>query len=408
MEDATRALPVGRRAGTGEQRGAAIERERGVDTFASASERADSRPRPRQLIAPQRPRRARSISACIDRIDRAPASRISVRLRGRRAASASALTLARADARHRVRRDHDRRLDRVAEDRHPRHRSLCARRDRAQRRTADRLGRRRRVLCLAPTTAAGRSTAAATCVIERHHAAGAVLDADALRSDGRLSPMRSNRHGFTSQEIVAPRRRQLRDRRRAARARRQLAADRRRRALRAGAAPLRHAGRRRDARRREGCADAGGRLPRGRAHDPLAALAARRAAARRHRASRRRCCCCRAPRRRTPIRGSPPIAPVNSVVAAAAADAGRAPCCRSWIRPSPPRSAATILPPARSSSRAGQPGLYVGVVLHAQRRRLLRDQRPRRRPPHHRARSDDAAHSAPNCPRKRTSPRPTG
>ena len=54
--------------------------------------------------------------------------------------------LVRADARHRLRRVHHRRLDRLAEDRHDRHRSLCARDDRAQRRIADRRRRRRRLL----------------------------------------------------------------------------------------------------------------------------------------------------------------------------------------------------------------------------------------------------------------------
>ena len=91
--------------------------------------------------------------------------------------------LVRVDARNRVRGDHDRRLDGVAEDRHRRRRSLCARRDRAQRRTADRLGRRRRVLRVGR-----RSRPAARRPLryhlERKHAAGALLDADALRSRG--------------------------------------------------------------------------------------------------------------------------------------------------------------------------------------------------------------------------------
>ena len=82
--------------------------------------------------------------------------------------------------------------------------------------------------------------------------------------------------------------------------------------------------------------------------------------------------------------------------------------CRSWIRPSRSRCAATIFPAAAQAQRAGQPSLYVGYVLHAQQRRLLRDQRPRRRTPRDRARSDDHGSSTRDCPRKRTSPRPTG
>ena len=83
-----------------------------------------------------------------------------------------------------------------------------------------------------------------------HDAAGALLDPDAVRSAtarlvaNAVEPLRLHQPGDRAQ-----RRRQLRDRGRAARAARQLAADRRHRALLAGAAPLRHAGRRRDAHR---------------------------------------------------------------------------------------------------------------------------------------------------------------
>ena len=55
--------------------------------------------------------------------------------------------------------------------------------------------------------------------------------------------------------------------------------------------------------------------------------------------------------------------------------------CRSWIRPSPAPCAATTVAGPAQAHRAGQPRLYVGVILHAQRHRLLRHQRPRRRPP---------------------------
>ena len=51
---------------------------------------------------------------------------------------------------------------------------------------------------------------------------------------------------------------------------------------------------------------------------------------------------------------------------------------------------------------------YTSVSFYTpQRRRLLRDQRPRRRPAHHRARPDDRASSAPTCPTTRRSPPPT-
>ena len=52
------------------------------------------------------------------------------------------------------------------------------------------------------------------------------------------------------------------------------------------------------------------------------------------------------------------------------------------------------------AARAGEPGLYVGVVLFAQRHRVLRDQRPRRGPPRDRARPDDGA-AARSAPRRR-------
>ena len=120
-------------------------------------------------------------------------------------------------------------------------------------------------------------------------------------ADGRLVANALNRHGFTSQEIVRKTDGNFEITRRAARALRQLAADRRRRALRSGAAPLRHAGRRRDAHRAEAPMPA---IMTGTAHDPLAALDPRRRAARRDRASCRPCCRCRARQRRTPMRGS--------------------------------------------------------------------------------------------------------
>ena len=90
---------------------------------------------------------------------------------------------------------------------------------------------------------------------------------DPRRTAGRQldQPLRLHQPGDR-----APRRRQLRDRRGAARQAGQLAADRRRRPLRAGAAPLRYAGRRCDQGRPRGrrCRD---RHDAGAAHDPLAA-----------------------------------------------------------------------------------------------------------------------------------------
>ena len=189
--------------------------------------------------------------------------------------------------------------------------------------------------------------------------------------------MRCNRYGFTSQEIVRQCRRQFRDHGRAARAARQLAADRRHRPLRAGAAALRHAGRRRDAHRREAPMPA---ISAGPAHDPLAALAARRRCCSAASCISRRCCCCRAPRRRTPIRGSPPIDAGQYRRAAAARR-------RRTMRVMPFMDPAFAIAVCRYDlsagplklARAGEPGLYVGVVLYPQRRRLLRDQRSRRR-----------------------------
>ena len=83
------------------------------------------------------------------------------------------------DARHRSRHAHDRRLDRPAQNRHRRCRSLFTRLDRAQRRTADRHRRRRGILGddRRPQAAARRALRRGG---QRRHAGGAVLDADAL------------------------------------------------------------------------------------------------------------------------------------------------------------------------------------------------------------------------------------
>ncbi len=116
----------------------------------------------------------------------------------------------------------------------------------------------------------------------RHDAAGALLDDHALRSGGRRwCATRVQRHGFTSHEVVRRANGSFEITVVAALAPGQLAADRRHRALRAGAAALRYADRRRHPRPRGD--DAGDRAE-GSARDPAGALAARRRAARRHRA----------------------------------------------------------------------------------------------------------------------------
>ena len=211
----------------------------------------------------------------------------------------------RADARHRVRRDHDRRLDRMAEDRHRRHRPLCARRDRAQRRIADRLGRRRRVLRPHRRRRHARSTAAATCTLNGVTPPARFWTLTLYDPDGRLVANAVDRYGFTSQEIVrhadgsfeiavAPR----------ARAGNWLPTggiDRYVLVLRLYDTPVGVA-----TRTAQGSADARGH----RGSLPMIRWLLwllGGAAARRHRASVDACCCCRAPRRRTPIRASPPL-----------------------------------------------------------------------------------------------------
>ena len=156
--------------------------------------------------------RAPPIIVLIDRIDRAPASWIIVRS-GRRRAGRPRHDLAGADAAApRSARVADRRLDRVAEVRHPRRRSLCARGDRPQRRAAGRLRRRRRLLRphRRQRPAARRPLRRAD---QRHHAAGAVLDADAVRSAGPAGRQRDRPPGLHQPGDRAQRRRQLRHRR---------------------------------------------------------------------------------------------------------------------------------------------------------------------------------------------------
>ncbi len=101
-------------------------------------------------------------------------------------------------------------------------------------------------------------------------------------------------------------------------------------------------------------------------------------------------------------------APANSIVRPARSDAGR---CGAAVHGSGLRHGGVPLRSRRRSAqaaRAGEPGLHVGVVLYAQRHRLLRDQRSRGRPAHHRARSDDDRSSAPSFRTTRKSPPRTG
>ena len=250
-----------------------------------------------------------------------------------------------AHPRRRLRRLHRRRLDLVAAQRHRRYRSLCARQCRALRRVAHRIRRRHRVFRGRPMTAESPARRPLRRDREREDAAGAVLDADAVRRRrAARSAMRSTVTASPARRVIRKTDGIFRHFDRAARAHRKLAADRRGRALCAGAAPLRHAGRGRDAHRARN-ADAGGRR-RDIAHDPLAALDGRRRGARRDRASLRPCSRCRAPRRRTPMRGSRRISPVNAFVACRIPRPS-ARRCRSWIRPSPRPCAAMIFPAAR-------------------------------------------------------------
>ena len=199
-----------------------------------------------------------------------------------------------------LRRLVDRRLDRVAENRHRRHRPLCAGGDRARRPSADRARRRRGFLARADDKGRpldGRCDVDLTGITP----AARFWTLTLYDADGELVANSVNRYGFTSQEIVrradgsfeitiAPRA-----------SAGQLAADRRRRALHAGAAVLRHLGRRLD-QGRPRSADARAQR-RGAAHDPLAADVARGRAARRHRAFGDHLYPAAHSRRRTPIRG---------------------------------------------------------------------------------------------------------
>ena len=90
----------------------------------------------------------------------------------------------------------------MAEDRHRRHRPLCARRDRAQRRIADRLGRRRRVLRRAPTTPARALDGRCVVTLSGITPAARFWTLTLYDPDGRLVPNAADRYGFTSQEIA--------------------------------------------------------------------------------------------------------------------------------------------------------------------------------------------------------------
>ena len=193
---------------------------------------------------------------------------------------------------------------------------------------------------------------------------------------GHLVANSLQRYGFTSQEIIRGADGALRDPRRVAVARRQLAADRRHRALCADAAALRYAGRRGDADPAR-CADAldcDGGVPMIRLLFTIIAGVL--------------------------LGGVVHLVSVLALPRIATQDA------YSRLTPMTKLNAVTALPladpeqradavhgsgvrdrdlPLRSVGRpdqahgAGQPGLHLGVVLHAQRGRLLRHQRPLRR-----------------------------
>ena len=249
----------------------------------------------------------------------------------------------------------------MAEDRHRRHRPLCARRDRAQRRVADRLGRRRRVLRLLR-----RQRARARRALRRHalghHAGRALLDRDAVRSrrppgPERGGPLRLHQPGNRAPAPTAASRSWSRRARGPATGCRPAASTA---TSWCCASTTRRSASRRAPPRMRRCPPS----RRGAAHDPLAALAARRAAARRHRASGERAAAAahrdagrlHAPRRRRAG---------EQHRAAARPDAGRrgAAVHGSGLRHRglPLRSRGR----AAQAARAGEPGLHVGVVLHA-------------------------------------------
>ena len=213
--------------------------------------------------------------------------RIIVRLRGR-GRGRPRHDMAGADARHRVRRDSDRRLDRLAEDRHAGRRPLL----RARRSPAAANCRSAPATASpfspAPTTTARRSTAAATCVINGITPQARFWTITLYDRRAGWSPIRSTAMASPARRSCATPTAASRSPWRRARAPATGCRPAASSSYRAGAAALRHAGRRRDARGARS-ADAGDHSSEESAHDPLAAVAARRRAARRHRASGRRC-----------------------------------------------------------------------------------------------------------------------
>ena len=259
----------------------------------------------------------------------------------------------------------------------------------AHRRAADRLGRRRRVLRPRRRSRPGARRALRRGG-ERHHAAGAVLDADAVRS-GRAAgrqlgqPLRLHQPGDRAPRPTAASRSRSRPARAPATGCRPAASS-------ATCWCCASTTRRSASRRAPGARRRCRRSRWGRAHDPLRAVAPGRRCCSAASSISAACWCCRAPRPRTPIRGS-----------RRSRRSTRSPRCRCRR---PTNATLPFMDPAfavavcrydlsgeaRSSSPTPvEPGLHVGVVLYALRRRLLRHQRPRRRPAHHRARADDAA-----------------
>ena len=210
--------------------------------------------------------------------------------------------LADADARRRLRLADHRRLDRMAEERLGRYRSLCARHYRAHRRIADSASATASPSTPAPTMPEILSTAAAASLVSGMTPAARYWTLTLYDPDGRLVANAIDRHSFTSDEIVRDIDGRFAITVGAAGAARQLAADRRHRTVRAGVAALRHADRRRHAhhQRRTDAGDRAKGLLMIRA--AVVDLSARSCSA----ASCicRLCWRCRRRRSRTPIRGS--------------------------------------------------------------------------------------------------------
>ena len=136
----------------------------------------------------------------LDRVQLAAAFRILFHLRTRRA-HRPRRDVADADARRCLRRIDDRRVDRLAQERISRHRSLCARLDRTFRRTAGRIGRWGDVL---GARRRHREVFDGRCdyLISGITPQARYWTVTLYDPDGRLVANAIDRQDFTSQEIV--------------------------------------------------------------------------------------------------------------------------------------------------------------------------------------------------------------